>query len=94
MLLGERGERFHGTSIFHNSSILKTSNAQAAFTLLAVCYVGAKASTSGWCARAGRWITRKYSTDYLQAEAEAKRDGAGLWRGEVTPPWEWRAERH
>ena len=37
---------------------------------------------------------RKYSSDYLQAQAEAKRAGAGIWRGEFTPPWEWRAEHH
>jgi endonuclease YncB( thermonuclease family) len=36
---------------------------------------------------------RKYSSDYLQAEADAKRAGAGIWRGEFTPPWEWRAAR-
>jgi endonuclease YncB( thermonuclease family) len=36
---------------------------------------------------------RKYSTDYLQAEAEARRTGAGIWRGEFEPPWEWRAHR-
>ena len=26
-------------------------------------------------------------------EAEAKRRGAGLWRGQFVPPWEWRNER-
>jgi endonuclease YncB( thermonuclease family) len=36
---------------------------------------------------------RKYSTDYLQAEAEARRAGVGIWRGEFEPPWEWRAAR-
>ena len=36
---------------------------------------------------------RKYSSDYLQAESAAKRAGAGIWRGEFTPPGEWRATR-
>ena len=47
-----------------------------------------------WIGREG-WALdyRKYSTDYLQAESAAKRVGAGLWRGEFTPPWEWRAAR-
>jgi hypothetical protein len=35
-----------------------------------------------------------YSTGYLQAESAAKRAGAGIWRGEFEPPWEWRAARH
>ena len=38
-------------------------------------------------------LNGKYSTDYVQAESAAKRAGAGLWRGEFTTPWEWRAER-
>jgi endonuclease YncB( thermonuclease family) len=36
---------------------------------------------------------RRYRTDYLEAEAAAKLAGAGIWRGEFTVPWEWRAAR-
>jgi hypothetical protein len=45
------------------------------------------AARNEWIVREG-WALdfRKYSTDYLQAEAEAKRAGAGIWRGEFTPP--------
>ena len=42
---------------------------------------------------APRLSYRKYSTDYLQAESAAKHAGAGIWRGEFTPPWGWRAAR-
>ena len=60
--------------------------------LLAVCYVGGdsineRLVTEGWALD-----YRKYSSDYLQAEADAKRAGAGIWRGEFTPPWEWRQQ--
>ena len=60
--------------------------------LLAVCYVGGE-SVNDRLVREG-WALdyRKYSTDYMEAEAEAKRRGAGLWRGEFLPPWEWRQE--
>ena len=61
--------------------------------LLAVCYVGGE-SINDRLVRDG-WALdyRKYSTDYLEAEAEAKRQGAGVWRGEFVPPWQWRSER-
>jgi endonuclease YncB( thermonuclease family) len=61
--------------------------------LLAVCYVGG-GSINDRLVREG-WALdyRKYSTDYLEAEAEAKRRGAGVWRGEFVPPWQWRSER-
>jgi Staphylococcal nuclease homologue len=94
MLLGERGDRFHGTPIFHSSSILETWNERKqAFTLLAVCYVGGESINERIVREGWALDYRKYSTDYLQAEAQAKRAGAGIWRGEFTAPWEWRAER-
>jgi endonuclease YncB( thermonuclease family) len=60
--------------------------------LLAVCYAGGE-SVNERLVREG-WALgyRKYSTDYLRAEAAAKRAGAGIWRGEFTPPWEWRQQ--
>ena len=33
---------------------------------------------------------RKYSEDYIAAEARAKASKVGLWSGEFVPPWEWR----
>ena len=36
---------------------------------------------------------RKYSKDYVRAEAFAKSRREGLWRGEFEPPWEWRQNR-
>jgi endonuclease YncB( thermonuclease family) len=61
--------------------------------LLAVCYAGGE-SINDRLVRDG-WALdyRKYSTDYLEAEAEAKRRGAGVWRGEFVPPWQWRSAR-
>lgn len=60
--------------------------------LLAVCYVGGE-NVNDRLVREG-WALdyRKYSTDYLAAEAEAKRQEAGVWRGEFVPPWQWRSE--
>jgi endonuclease YncB( thermonuclease family) len=61
--------------------------------LLAVCYVGGENLNERIVREGWALDFRKYSTDYLRAEAKAKRAGAGVWRGEFTPPWEWRAER-
>ena len=33
---------------------------------------------------------RRYSTDYVDEEAVAQDDQAGVWSGEFVPPWEWR----
>ena len=61
--------------------------------LIAVCYLGgddlnARLVREGWAL-----AYRQYSKDYVADEAIAKRDSAGIWRGEFTPPWEWRAAK-
>jgi endonuclease YncB( thermonuclease family) len=61
--------------------------------LLAVCFVGGESINERIVREGWALNYRKYSTAYLRAEAEAKRAGAGMWRGEFEPPWEWRAER-
>ena len=62
--------------------------------LLAVCYVGsvnlnAMMVRNGWAL-----AYRKYSTDYVDAEASAKKDGMGLWGGQFVAPWKWRRGKH
>ena len=58
--------------------------------ILAKCYVaggdiGLWLVSEGWA-----FAFREYSTDYLAQEQEAKAAGRGVWRREVTPPWDWR----
>jgi hypothetical protein len=44
--------------------------------------------------RAGlAWAFVKYSSTYVQVEAEAKAAKAGLWQGEAQPAWEYREKR-
>ncbi|WP_217808108.1 thermonuclease family protein [Oceanibacterium hippocampi] len=33
---------------------------------------------------------RRYSTDYIDEEAQAASKGVGIWRGRFDKPWEWR----
>jgi endonuclease YncB( thermonuclease family) len=60
--------------------------------LLAVCYAGGEDINERLVREGWALDYRKYSSDYLAAEAEAKRQGAGVWRGEFVPPWQWRSE--
>jgi endonuclease YncB( thermonuclease family) len=34
---------------------------------------------------------RRYSSDYVDAEAEARNAKRGMWRGTLLKPWIWRA---
>jgi endonuclease YncB( thermonuclease family) len=58
--------------------------------LLAVCYVGGESLNERIVREGWALDFRRYSTDYLAAEEDARRNGAGIWRGEFTAPWEWR----
>ncbi len=61
--------------------------------MVAVCRVGgpkgrdlnAYMVTEGWAL-----AYRKYSTDYVAAEEDAKDAKRGMWRGKFIPPWDWR----
>jgi endonuclease YncB( thermonuclease family) len=44
---------------------------------------------SGWAL-----AYRQYASDYVQAEAEARRQGIGLWAGRFDAPWDWRRQYH
>jgi endonuclease YncB( thermonuclease family) len=59
--------------------------------LLAVCRVGGE-DLNERIVRAGWALAyRKYSSDYVDAEAQARAAGSGVWRGSFMPPWDWRA---
>jgi len=36
---------------------------------------------------------RRYSTDYIGAEDEARKAKRGMWRGSFVKPWVWRASQ-
>ena len=44
-----------------------------------------------WLVRNGHALAyRRYSSDYIGAEQEAKNNKRGVWSGSLMPPWEWR----
>jgi endonuclease YncB( thermonuclease family) len=48
--------------------------------------IGRRLVSAGWAV-----AYRRYSKDYVDAEAEARKARRGMWRGTFVKPWEWRA---
>ena len=48
--------------------------------------IGRRLVSAGWAL-----AYRRYSTDYVDAEEEARRAKRGMWRGSFVKPWAWRA---
>jgi len=46
---------------------------------------------NAWLVQQGYALAyRKYGTDYVAQEDEARKSKRGLWAGSFTPPWDWR----
>jgi endonuclease YncB( thermonuclease family) len=50
--------------------------------------IGRRLVSSGWAL-----AYRRYSTDYVDAEDEARKAKRGMWRGSFMKPWVWRASQ-
>ena len=58
--------------------------------IVAVCFAGGE-NLNAWMVRHGWALAyRRYSLDYVDDEDAARKNGAGLWAGTFTPPWDWR----
>ena len=58
---------------------------------LGVCYAADGTDLNGWLVRQGHALAyRRYSTQYVPQEDQAKAAQAGLWVGAFVPPWDWR----
>ena len=58
---------------------------------LGICYAADGTDLNGWLVRQGHALAyRRYSTQYVPEEDQAKAAQAGLWEGEFMPPWDWR----
>jgi endonuclease YncB( thermonuclease family) len=60
--------------------------------LIAVCYVGvddlnARMVRDGWAL-----AYRRYGSDYVPQEVQARSAGSGIWQGQFVEPWEWRRQ--
>ena len=61
--------------------------------MLAVCFVGGEDINAKMVRQGYAWAFVKYSTSYVREEALARAEGVGVWQGDATPPWEFRAGR-
>jgi len=60
---------------------------------LGVCFLDGE-DVNAWMVRQGHaWAFVRYSTRYVAEEGEARAKGLGIWQGEATPAWEYRARR-
>jgi endonuclease YncB( thermonuclease family) len=58
--------------------------------ILAVCVLGTE-DLGAWLVAEGWAVAyRRYSTDYVPQENEARAAHRGLWSGEFVMPWDWR----
>jgi endonuclease YncB( thermonuclease family) len=58
--------------------------------LVAVCFKGTE-DLNRWMVEQGWAVAyRRYSTDYVAAEAAARAAGRGLWSSRFDMPWDWR----
>ena len=61
--------------------------------IVAVCWAGGQdigliMVHTGWAL-----AYRRYSTEYVEAESEAKEARRGIWRGDFIAPWDWRRSK-
>jgi endonuclease YncB( thermonuclease family) len=61
--------------------------------MLAVCFVDGRDINAAMVRQGYAWAFVKYSSTYVREEAQARAEGVGIWQGEATPPWEFRAGR-
>jgi endonuclease YncB( thermonuclease family) len=61
--------------------------------MLGVCFLGAE-DVNAWMVRRGHaWAFVRYSSRYVAEERQARAERLGIWQGEATPAWEYRARR-
>jgi endonuclease YncB( thermonuclease family) len=60
---------------------------------LGVCFVAGRDINAAMVREGFAWAFVKYSTSYVQEEAEARALHLGIWQGEAEPAWEFRAHR-
>ncbi len=58
--------------------------------VVAVCRLDGRNMNAWMVAQGWALAYRRYSLDYVQAEAAARAARRGVWRGEVVAPWDWR----
>ena len=78
-------------SIIRNAAVSCIERDQDRYgRIVAVCFVGDGDLNAEMVRRGWALAYRRYSADYVKAEAAARTSRAGLWAGEFIAPWDWR----
>lgn len=71
----------------------ETHGTDAYSRTLAVCFLDAQ-DVNAWMVTQGlAWAFVRYSQRYVSHEAQARGRRVGIWQGEATPAWDYRAQR-
>jgi endonuclease YncB( thermonuclease family) len=68
----------------------KGDNRDQAGHLIAVCTIGPYDLAALMVRKGWALADRRYASDYVDEEEEAKAAKRGLWKGQFVAPWEWR----
>lgn len=60
---------------------------------LATCFADGRDLNAMMVRQGYAWAFVRYSTTYVREEAQARAEALGIWQGEATPAWEFRAGR-
>ena len=60
--------------------------------LIAICYVGADDLNARMVRDGWALAYRRYGSDYVSQEGEARSAGSGIWQGQFIEPWDWRRQ--
>lgn len=60
---------------------------------LGICFVAGRDINAEMVRQGYAWAFVKYSSSYVQQEAEARALRVGIWQGKAEPAWEFRAHR-
>jgi endonuclease YncB( thermonuclease family) len=59
------------------------------------CWVGAGVDIGEWAVRNGLAVAyRRYASEYIAAEQQARNKHIGVWSGTFEMPWDWRHHQH
>lgn len=68
----------------------KGDNRDRAGRLVAVCTIGPYDLNALMVRKGWALADRRYASDYVDEEEEARAARRGLWKGEFVAPWDWR----
>lgn len=90
---GQVSANFLADMIGRRSVSCESSETDRYGRAIAVCFAGGVSLNESMVVNGNAVAYRLYSTDYVSAEEEAKREKRGMWSGSFVMPWDYRRGR-